>query len=70
MVTSEMQRAVREAVFKLKPKYQTVIALRYFEGKSLKEISAITGRREGTVRSQMHRAIEQLEKILARHNQF
>ena len=43
-------------------KYQEVIALRYFEEKSLLEISAILEKPEGTVKSLLSRGIEQLRK--------
>lgn len=41
-------------------KYQEVIALRYFEGKENKEIAAILGLREGTLKSLLSRGIEKL----------
>jgi RNA polymerase sigma-70 factor (ECF subfamily) len=47
-------------------KYRTVILLRYFEGKTIEEISGITGRREGTIKSQLHRGLAQLQEILVR----
>jgi len=50
----------------LRPKYRTVIVLRYFEDKTTAEISAITGQREGTIRSQLHRGLAQLQDLLGR----
>jgi len=55
---------LHQAIMKLKPIYQTVIALRFFEEKTIMEISQITGRKAGTVKSQIHRGIEQLRRIL------
>lgn len=43
-------------------KYQEVIALRFFEEKQIKEIAEILGKREGTVKSLLHRAIEKLRE--------
>lgn len=57
-----LQRALRE----LGPKYRSVIVLRYFEGKSLSEICEITNKREGTVKSLLHRALAQLKDALVR----
>jgi RNA polymerase sigma-70 factor (ECF subfamily) len=55
---------VLDALKGLPVKYQEVIALRYFEGKDNKEISAILGKREGTVKSLISRGVEKLkEKI-------
>jgi DNA-directed RNA polymerase specialized sigma24 family protein len=42
------------------------IVLRYFEGKSLAEICEITNKREGTVKSLLHRALAQLKNALVR----
>ena len=65
MALSEVCGRIHQAVNTLRPKYQTVIALRFFEEKTIEEISLITGRRAGTVRSQLHRALKQLQTILA-----
>jgi RNA polymerase sigma-70 factor (ECF subfamily) len=41
-------------------KYQEVLALRFFEQKQLKEIAEILGKKEGTVKSLLHRSLEKL----------
>jgi len=64
LVRLEEYAMLHKAILTLKPKYQTVITLRFFEDKTITQISAITGAREGTVKSQLHRAIEQLREIL------
>ena len=46
----------------LNSKYQSVIVLRFFEGKTLSEIADILGKPEGTVKSLVHRALEQLKE--------
>ena len=58
--------ALHQAILKLKPIYQTVITLRFFEDRTISEISEITGKKEGTVKSQLHRGLEQLRGILIR----
>jgi RNA polymerase sigma-70 factor (ECF subfamily) len=43
-------------------KYQEVITLRYFEKKQLSEIGEILGKKEGTIKSLLHRGLEKLRK--------
>lgn len=47
---------VAEAVFSLPAKYRIPIHLYYYEGFSIVEIARVTGKREGTVKSQLFRA--------------
>jgi RNA polymerase sigma-70 factor (ECF subfamily) len=53
----------REKIAELPLKYQEVLSLRYFEGKTTKEICQILGKREGTVKSLIHRGLERLRKV-------
>ncbi len=57
---------LREAVLSLKPRYQTIITLRFFENLKLTEIAEVLGSSPGTVRSQLARALARLRKKLAR----
>jgi RNA polymerase sigma-70 factor (ECF subfamily) len=50
----------RRALLSLPPKYQSVLALHYFEGLALQEIAAIIGCRLGTVKSRLARARDAL----------
>lgn len=66
---AELQRhreflMLHKNINKLPAKYQEVITLRFFENKQLKEISEILGKREGTVKSLLHRGLEQLRKLM------
>jgi len=63
---TEEYRFVHQALLQLRLKYRTVIILRYFEDKTMAEISEITGRKEGTIKSQLHRGLAQLQEILMR----
>lgn len=63
---AEEYRLLHEALLQLRPKYRTVIILRYFEDKTIAEISEITGRRPGTIKSQLHRGLAQLQDTLLR----
>ena len=62
----EDYRLLHGALLELRLKYRTVILLRYFEGKSIAEISTITGKSEGTIKSQLHRALRLLQAALER----
>jgi RNA polymerase sigma-70 factor (ECF subfamily) len=53
---------VQKKIVQLPAKYQEIIALRFFEQKQIKEISEITGKKEGTVKSLLHRAVEKLRE--------
>lgn len=57
---------LRKAVFTLRPRYQTIITLRFFENLKLTEIAEVLGSSPGTVRSQLTRALVKLRKILAK----
>ena len=56
--------AVKQAILGLKPKYQTVITLRFFEKMKLIEIAEILGQNPATIRSQLARALSKLRKEL------
>lgn len=66
MAAVEEHRLVHKALLELRMKYRTVIILRYFEDKAIAEICDITGRKEGTVKSQLHRGLAKLQDILVR----
>ncbi len=55
---------VQQKIKLLPVDYQEVIALRYFEEKTIKEISLIKNKKEGTVKSLLSRGIEKLKKLL------
>ena len=58
-------RLLHRALLELGHKYRTVIVLRYFEGKSVSEIGEITNKREGTIKSHLHRGLARLREALA-----
>ena len=51
---------LKDALLALKPRYQTIITLRFFENLKLTEIAEILGSSPGTVRSQLARALAKL----------
>jgi len=57
-------RRLHRNIQKLAPIYQTVITLRFFEKKKISEICQVVGKPEGTIKSQIHRALEKLRTIM------
>jgi len=55
---------IQEKISKLSIKYQEVITLRFFEKKKIKEIAQILGKKEGTVKSLLHRGLERLKEMM------
>jgi len=53
---------IQVKIVRLPAKYQEVIALRFFEQKQIKEISEILGKKEGTIKSLLHRAVDKLRE--------
>ncbi len=51
---------VREEIARLPLAYQEALALRFFEGKKIEEISEILGKKTGTVKSLLSRGLEKL----------
>ena len=56
---------LKDAMLSLKPKYQTIITLRFFENLKLTEIAEVLGKSPGTVRKQFARALAKLERKLS-----
>jgi RNA polymerase sigma-70 factor (ECF subfamily) len=55
---------LHEIIAQLPARYQEVIVLRFFENKRVHEISQILGKREGTVKSLLHRGLEKMRKAM------
>ena len=60
----EEEQAVLEVIQSLPPKDRAALHLYYYEGYQTAEIAAMTGWREGTVRSRLARAREKLRELL------
>jgi RNA polymerase sigma-70 factor (ECF subfamily) len=60
----EKKALLKQALLSLKPKYQTVITLRFFENMKLTEIAACLGKKPSTIRSWLQRANVKLRKKL------
>jgi len=53
---------LKQAVQSLKPRYQTIITLRFFENMKSQKIADVLGLKPATVRSRLSRAIDKLRK--------
>ncbi|MFC2026404.1 RNA polymerase sigma factor [Chloroflexota bacterium] len=62
--------ALHEAIATLPIKYQEVITLRFFEKKQLNEIGEILGKKEGTIKSLLHRGLERLRILIEQNATF
>jgi RNA polymerase sigma-70 factor (ECF subfamily) len=61
----EKKVLLKRALLSLKPKYQAVITLRFFENMKLNEIAACLGKNPSSVRSCLSRATAKLRKELS-----
>ncbi len=57
---------VQKHIETMSVKYQEVVALRYFEDKSIRDIAAILSKNEGTVKSLLSRGIEKLRQLMSK----
>ena len=63
-IMKEEERILYEAVEKLPPKQKTVLILYYYNDMPIREIARVCGVFEGTVKSRLIHAKEQLKQIL------
>ena len=68
LINSQKIKLLREVVTKLKPRYRTLVELRYFKEYSYEEISQELELPIGTVKAQLFRARELLFNILRTSN--
>ena len=64
LVENERAAAVRHALVELAEPYRVVVVLRHYEGLKFREISDVLEIPEGTVKSRMAEALNQLSNIL------
>jgi RNA polymerase sigma-70 factor (ECF subfamily) len=63
---SELVVRVKQAIEELPPGQRAIVALRHYEGFSLKEIAEVRGCALGTVKSTLHQAFRSLRRSLGR----
>jgi RNA polymerase sigma-70 factor (ECF subfamily) len=59
------EAALRCALERLTEEQRDVVTLRYFGGKTHREIAEILGKGEGSIRALQHRALRQMRKVVA-----
>jgi RNA polymerase sigma-70 factor, ECF subfamily len=62
----QVERIVQESILALEPSFRECLVLRDVEDLSYDDIGAITGLPEGTVKSRIHRARQQLKELVER----
>jgi len=62
MLRSEMSNVVKKAVESLPPKQKTVIVLRHYHQKKIREIAEIMNLNEGTIKGYLFRAIRSMKE--------
>ncbi len=60
----EARQQVRQAISSLSDEHSTVVTLRFFSGLSVPQVAQALGRREGTIKSRLHRALQHLRSEL------
>lgn len=61
-VSDRQLAALKEAMLSLRPKYQTIITLRFFENLKFEEIAEVLGASAATVRGQLARGLAKLRE--------
>ena len=64
----EKTESLRAAIEKLSPERRALLELRYNEGFDISQIAEILAVPEGTVKSRLHRTLNQLKQIAGRCN--
>ncbi|MDQ3871253.1 MAG: RNA polymerase sigma factor [Chloroflexota bacterium] len=63
-VDSDRRRRIRDSIAALPPSHREVVALKYLAELSLPEIAALTRRPLGTVKTHLHRGLQELRRSL------
>ncbi|MEQ6354814.1 sigma-70 family RNA polymerase sigma factor [Lysinibacillus sp. M3] len=69
-LTNDEKLDLLQAIEQLEEKYKTVILLRYYRDLQIKEIADLLGCPEGTVKTNVHRGIQQLKKFLNKEGEL
>jgi RNA polymerase sigma-70 factor (ECF subfamily) len=67
--SSELGGLVRRALAELPDPYREVVVLRHYEGLKFREIAEVLGLPEGTVKTRLTRALDQLNRLLKHVNE-
>jgi len=64
MIRDEEHQHLRQALHMVPVEQREAVVLRYFSDLTVPEIAAVTGQREGTIKSRLSRALDHLAEIL------
>ena len=64
LMRHEEYLSLHESIAQLPLKYQEVITLRFFEDEQIREIALMLGKREGTVKSLLHRGLKRMRELM------
>lgn len=64
LLDNENKKYLQTALTKLNPKYRNTVVLHYYEGYSIKDISAAMSCSEGVVKNRLFRSLRKLKSIL------
>ena len=64
--SDDKSESLRAAIEKLSPESRALLELRYHEGFDISQIAEILAVPEGTVKSRLHRTLNQLRQIVGR----
>jgi RNA polymerase sigma-70 factor, ECF subfamily len=64
LILNEERQSVREALNRLQTEHREAVILHYYSDLTIPEIAAVTGQREGTIKSRLSRALKRLGEIL------
>jgi RNA polymerase sigma-70 factor, ECF subfamily len=63
-IQSEERQMLRQALERLPPEQRETVVLRFFSDFTVPEIAAVMGRRQGTIKSRLSRALDRLGEIM------
>ncbi len=66
-ISAERSQQLWQSVQQLPAQYRVPLVLRYYGNFSLAEVAALIGKREGTIRVTIHRALQQLRLLTKEH---
>ncbi len=64
LIRSEEHQRLRQAIESLSPEHKQTIILRYFSDLTVPEVARAMGKREGTIKSRLSRALNRLHEII------
>ncbi|MDD5289526.1 MAG: RNA polymerase sigma factor [Dehalococcoidales bacterium] len=70
MIRNEEHRFLRRTLEKLPTEQREAVVLRYFSDLTVPEVAKVMGKREGTIKSRLSRALNQLHEIIVNDEKY